>query len=145
MALIERLLTGDQDLTAGDLAGMRISSLLLYAQEHGISLDQLEDRLDDANDHYRHAGLKALEDEIDRMKGDDDRDDADDRYDDDRDDDDDRYDDDRDDVDDRYDDDRYDDDRYDDDDRDDDDRDDDDHDDDDRDDDDRDDDDHDDD
>ena len=93
MALIERLLTGDQDLTAGDLAGMRISSLLLYAQEHGISLDQLEDRLDDANDHYRHAGLKALEDEIDRMKGDDDRDDADDRYDDDRDDDDDRYDD----------------------------------------------------
>ena len=133
MALIERLLAGDQDLTAGDLAGMRISSLLLYAQEHGISLDQLEDRLDDANDHYRHAGLAALEDEIDRMKADDDdrdddrddaddwdddddRDDVDDRDDwddeDDRDDDDrdDRDDDDRDDVDDRDDDDDHDDD-----------------------------------
>ena len=139
MALIERLLAGDQDLTAGDLAGMRISSLLLYAQEHGISLDQLEDRLDDANDHYRHAGLAALEDEIDRMKADDDdrdddrndaddwdddddRDDVDDRddwddaddRDDDRDDDDrdddDRDDDDRDDVDDRDDDDDHDDD-----------------------------------
>lgn len=133
MALIERLLDGDRTLTAGELAGMRISSLLLYAKEHNISLDTLEDRLDEANEYYRYNSLEALEEEIDRMeREDDDRYDDredDDRYDDDRDDDDrnddDRYDDDRDD-DDRYDgdrdDDRYDDDR--DDDRDDDDRDD---------------------
>lgn len=117
MALIERLLDGDRTLTAGELAGMRISSLLLYAKEHNISLDTLEDRLDEANEYYRYNSLEALEEEIDRMeredddREDDDRDD-DDRYDDDWDDD--REDDDRDD-DDRYDDDRYDDDRYDDD------------------------------
>ena len=117
MALIERLLDGDRTLTAGELAGMRISSLLLYAKEHNISLDTLEDRLAEANEYYRYNSLEALEEEIDRMeredddREDDDRDD-DDRYDDDWDDD--REDDDRDD-DDRYDDDRYDDDRYDDD------------------------------
>lgn len=117
MALIERLLDGDRTLTAGELAGMRISSLLLYAKEHNISLDTLEDRLDEANEYYRYNSLEALEEEIDRMereddeREDDDRDDGD-RYDDDRDDgdwdddrdDDDRYDGDRDD--DRYDDDR---------------------------------------
>lgn len=121
MALIERLLDGDRTLTAGELAGMRISSLLLYAKEHNISLDTLEDRLDEANEYYRYNSLEALEEEIDRMeREDDDRYDDredDDRYDDDRDDDD-RYDDDRDDGD-RDDDDRYDgdrdDDRYDDD------------------------------
>lgn len=124
MALIERLLDGDRTLTAEELAGMRISSLLLYAKEHDISLDTLEDRLDEANEYYQYNRLEALEEEIDRMeREEDDRGDDDDRDDDDRDDDD-RYDDDRDD-DDRYDDDRYDDDRGDDD-RDDDDRDDDD-------------------
>lgn len=119
MALIEKILAKDDKVTASQLAEMRISDLVDYARDEGISLDALEDRLDHANDWYRSDKLERLEDELDRLaeseaaasgKHDDDRYD-DDRYDDDRYDDDryddDRYDDDRDDDDD--DDDRYDD------------------------------------
>lgn len=123
MSLIEQILSKDGKVTADQLAGMRISDLILYADEMGISIDHLEDQLDSANDVYRNENLERLEDELDRIaeKNEvrDDRDDDDDRYDDkyDRDDDkydhddkhdhdDDRYDrDDDDDRDDRYDDD----------------------------------------
>ena len=119
MALIEKILAKDDSVTANQLANMRISDLVAYAKDEGISLDALEDKLDHVNDWYRSDRLEWLEDELDRMAeseaaggkydddhdDDDDRDDEDDRYDeDDRDNDDDRYDeDDRDDDDDRYD------------------------------------------
>ena len=113
MALIEKILAKDDSVTANQLANMRISDLVAYAKDEGISLDALEDKLDHANDWYRSDKLERLEDELDRMaeseaaggkydddRDDDDRDDDDDRYDDDDhdddrdDDDDDRYDDD---------------------------------------------------
>ena len=111
MAVIDRLVQRDSSLSPEDFADIRISDLVSYAKEKNISLELLEDRLDDLADRTRdNKTLEQLEDKLD---------DADDRYDDDLDD---RYDDD---LDDRYDDDlddRYDDDlddRYDDDDRDD--------------------------
>ena len=113
MALIEKILAKDDSVTANQLANMRISDLVAYAKDEGISLDALEDKLDHANDWYRSDKLERLEDELDRIaeseaaggkydddRDDDDRDDDDDRYDDDDhdddrdDDDDDRYDDD---------------------------------------------------
>ena len=108
MALIEKILAKDDSVTANQLANMRISDLVAYAKDEGISLDALEDKLDHANDWYRSDRLEWLEAELDRMEeseaaggkyddrnDDDDRYDEDDRYDDDdRDDDDDHEDDD---------------------------------------------------
>ena len=125
MSVIDRLVAGDPTLTPQDLAQTRISDILNYAQEKGISLafleqrlDDMEDRLDDQDDEHVDALADGVEDVIDPDDDADDRyddvddrdDDADDRHDDvdDRDDDaDDRYDDDddrADDADDRYDD-----------------------------------------
>ena len=102
MALIEKILAKDDSVTANQLANMRISDLVAYAKDEGISLDALEDKLDHANDWYRSDRLEWLEAELDRMEESeaaggkyDDRYDDDDREDDDdRDDDDDHEDDD---------------------------------------------------
>lgn len=107
MALIEKILAKDDSVTANQLANMRISDLVAYAKDEGISLDALEDKLDHANDWYRSDRLERLEDELDRMA---ESEAAGGKYDDRYDEDDDRYDeDDHYDEDDRYDEDDYDD------------------------------------
>ena len=68
MALIEKILAKDDSVTANQLANMRISDLVAYAKDEGISLDALEDKLDHANDWYRSDRLEWLEDELDRME-----------------------------------------------------------------------------
>lgn len=118
MAMIEQLLLGDQSLTAQQLAEMRVSDLIDYAKEHNLSLEALEEQLDDLDDMYQDPRYEQLEDQLDDYNDQYDNDDQydDDRFDDDQfDDDDDWYDDDDqfDDDDDWYDDD----DQYDDDDR----------------------------
>ena len=69
MALIEKILAKDDSVTANQLANMRISDLVAYAKDEGISLDALEDKLDHVNDWYRSDRLEWLEDELDRMAG----------------------------------------------------------------------------
>ena len=68
MALIEKILAKDDSVTVNQLANMRISDLVAYAKDEGISLDALEDKLDHANDWYRSDRLEWLEEELDRME-----------------------------------------------------------------------------
>ena len=52
MTVIDRLAAGDASLTPGELADTRVSDLIAYASEKNISLDLLEERLDDLEDQY---------------------------------------------------------------------------------------------
>ncbi|WP_418667008.1 hypothetical protein [Allofournierella sp.] len=66
MAVIDRLAQGDGSLTPADLAETRVSDLLAYAQEKGIPLELLEDKLDRLEDVFDDdPALEALEDELD--------------------------------------------------------------------------------
>ena len=66
MAVIDRLVQGDAALQPADLAGTRVSDLLEYARQKGVSLDFLENRLDDLQDRFRDdPALEALEDGLD--------------------------------------------------------------------------------
>mgnify|MGYP002582023852 CR=1 FL=1 len=66
MAMIERLLSeGGASMTAAELAEIRVSDLVAYAERNGISLDILDDRLDDAEDIPE---LEALEEGLDDIE-----------------------------------------------------------------------------
>lgn len=105
LSVIDRLLSKDATLRPDDLRDTKVSDLLAYAKERNVSLDLLEDRLDDLDDRYEGESDKTvdqLEDQLDDLDDQNTTDDLDDL--------DDLYDDDKNDLDDRYDDDRYDDD-----------------------------------
>ena len=65
MALIEQMLSGDSSLTAEEMADMRVSDLLAYAQENGISLKLLEDQLDWLHDQTGTHQYEVLEEGLD--------------------------------------------------------------------------------
>ncbi|MEG1931981.1 MAG: hypothetical protein RR075_02615 [Pygmaiobacter sp.] len=70
MTVIDRLLEQDPSLTAQELATTRISDLMEYAVQHNISLEALEDGLDELEDSMGgdSQALEQLEDELEAAR-----------------------------------------------------------------------------
>ncbi|MEG1140146.1 MAG: hypothetical protein RSD55_05715 [Lachnospiraceae bacterium] len=78
MALIEKIMAGDTTITPEELTGLRISDLLEFAAAKGMSVEDLVEKIDGAEDSYDSEAFDILEDELDDMDDADDEDDADD-------------------------------------------------------------------
>ena len=74
MALIEQMNSISKDLTVDNLADMRISDLLTYAQDKNISLGAIEEYIDFLDDDKLDNLEDEIEDEIDKNDVDDDDD-----------------------------------------------------------------------
>ncbi|MEG2222640.1 MAG: hypothetical protein RRY95_07935 [Oscillospiraceae bacterium] len=68
MAVIDRLMAGDATLTAKDLADTRVADLVTYAAEHKLSLDLMEDQLENLQAVDDTRELDALEDALDEAE-----------------------------------------------------------------------------